>query len=209
MRVSSAYYPQSNGRAESAVKTAKRILMGNTGPGGSLNTDKVSMALLQYHNTPLRDINKSPAQLATGRQLRDGVPAHMQHYKVTIHWQRYLRDREIQMKEANNKLTTSGGAYRTLPPISTGTRVYVQNPGTLKWDRSGIISEALENRQYTVILDGSGRLSRRNRKHLKIISAPGLADNNHTPTAAPGNIADAQQVSRPWRNKRKPDRLTY
>ena len=75
MRVSSAYYPQSNGRAEAAVKTAKRILMDNTGPGGTLNTDKVSVALLQYHNTPLREINRSPAQLATGRQLRDGVLA--------------------------------------------------------------------------------------------------------------------------------------
>ena len=54
MRVTSAYYPQSNGRAEAAVKTAKRILMNNTGPGGSLNTVKVSVALLQYHNTPLK-----------------------------------------------------------------------------------------------------------------------------------------------------------
>ena len=131
MRVSSAYYPQSNGRAESAVKTAKIILMDNTGPGGSLNIDKVSMILLQYHNTPLRDINKSPAQLATGRQLRDGVPADRRHYKVTIHWQRSLRDREIKMAEANNKLMTSGGAHRTLPPISMGTRVYFQNQATL------------------------------------------------------------------------------
>ena len=209
MRVSSAYYPQSNGRAEAAVKTAKRILMDNTGPGGSLNTDNVSMALLQYHNTPLRDINKSPAQLATGRQLRDGVPADRRHYRVNIHWQRSLRDREIKMAEANNELMTNGEAHRTLPPISTGTRVYVQNQATLKWDRSGTVSEALENRQYTVILDGSGRLSRRNRKHLKVISDPVPADNNHTPTTAPGNTADAQQVSRPRRNKRKPDRLTY
>ena len=85
MQISSAYYPQSNGRAEAAVKAAKRLLMTNTGPGGSLNTDRVSSALLQYLNTPLRGINKSPAQLAAGRQLRDGVPAAKQHYKVDIH----------------------------------------------------------------------------------------------------------------------------
>ena len=91
-RVSSAYYPQSNGRAESAVKTAKRILMDNTGPGGSLDTDKVSVALLQYHNTPLRDINASPAQLATGRQLRDGIPASKEHYIVSSKWRKVLRD---------------------------------------------------------------------------------------------------------------------
>ena len=88
--MSSAYYPLSSGRAEAAVKTAKRILMDNTGPMGTLNTDKVSVALLQYHNTPLREVNKSPAQLATGRQLRDGVPAEKQHYKVNENWSKTL-----------------------------------------------------------------------------------------------------------------------
>jgi len=32
LRISSAYFPQSNGRAEAAVKSAKRLLRGNTGP---------------------------------------------------------------------------------------------------------------------------------------------------------------------------------
>ena len=60
MHTSSAYYPQSNGRAEAAVKSAKRLLKMNTGPGGSLDTDKVTAALLQYLNTPLRGIDKLP-----------------------------------------------------------------------------------------------------------------------------------------------------
>ena len=75
VRLSSAHYPQSNGRAEAAVKSAKRMLRSNVGASGSLNKDKVSLALLQYLNTPLRDIDKSLVQPATGRQLRDGVPA--------------------------------------------------------------------------------------------------------------------------------------
>ena len=209
-RVSSAYYPQSNGRAEAAVKTAKRILMDNTGPGGSLNTDKVSVALLQYYNTPLRDINLSPAQLATGRQLRDGVPADRQHYKVNCNWRKTLREREVKLAEAHKEVIRKNGAHKTLPPISTGARVWVQNQASLKWDRSGIITEALGNRQYTVRLDGSGRLSRRNRKHLKLISEPAPANtttsNDTTGTAAaPGT----QPVGRPQRKTRQPDRLTY
>ncbi|XP_063871052.1 uncharacterized protein K02A2.6-like [Scylla paramamosain] len=47
VRVSSAHFPQSNGRAEVAVKSAKRIIRGNIGADGSLDNDKISLALLQ------------------------------------------------------------------------------------------------------------------------------------------------------------------
>ena len=56
-RQSSAYYPQSNGRAKLAVKTAKRILQNNTSSNGDLNTDNVARALLQYRNTPIQQLN--------------------------------------------------------------------------------------------------------------------------------------------------------
>ena len=44
-RKSSAYYPQSNGRAEATVKSAKRILLGNINPiTGDLDTAKATRA---------------------------------------------------------------------------------------------------------------------------------------------------------------------
>ena len=46
-RLSSAYFPQSNGRAEVAVKLTKRLLEENVGINGNLNTDKGVYALLQ------------------------------------------------------------------------------------------------------------------------------------------------------------------
>ena len=61
VRLSSAYFPQSNGRVEAAVKSAKRVLRNNIGVDGSLDNDKASLALLQYLNTPLREIDRSPA----------------------------------------------------------------------------------------------------------------------------------------------------
>ncbi|KAF0305832.1 hypothetical protein FJT64_022603 [Amphibalanus amphitrite] len=73
IRQSSAGYPQSNGRAEAAVKSAKAILRTSTSASG-IDSDKAIEALIQYHNTPLRDGGKSPAQLLMGRQLRGGVP---------------------------------------------------------------------------------------------------------------------------------------
>jgi len=54
-RLSSAGFPQSNGRAEVAVKTAKHLLMCNTGPTGSVDHDRFLRTMLQLQNTPDRD----------------------------------------------------------------------------------------------------------------------------------------------------------
>ena len=70
-RLSSAGFPQSNGRAEVAVKTAKRLLISNTGPTGSLDHDRFLQAMLQLRNPPDPDCNLSPAQIIFGRPLRD------------------------------------------------------------------------------------------------------------------------------------------
>ena len=72
----------------------KCLLRGNAGRNGAINTDKVAQALLQYRNTPLRGINKSPAELALGRFLRDTVPLPRQRYKIDTHWAQHLRERE-------------------------------------------------------------------------------------------------------------------
>ncbi|XP_064122512.1 uncharacterized protein LOC135226734 [Macrobrachium nipponense] len=85
VRLSSAQYPQSNGRAEAAVKVGKQIIMANKGSGSNLDTDKSSLAKLQYLNTPLHGMNKSPTQMAAGRQLRDGVPTARWHLTVDKH----------------------------------------------------------------------------------------------------------------------------
>ena len=73
-RLSSAYYPQSNGRAEVAVKLVKRLLEDNISEDGSLNTDGVVQALLQQRNTPDRDCKLSPTEVLFGRRLRDSMP---------------------------------------------------------------------------------------------------------------------------------------
>ena len=166
-RLSSAYYPQSNGRAESAVKSMKRLLANNTGPRGSLDTDDVARALLMYRNTPLRDIQQSPAELALGRQLRDSIPVHQKRYNVNPQWAYNLRQREIVMSkhnvEAKDKYDVNAKSHEAL---QVGDRVLCQNTRNNKWDKSAIIIDTLPHRQYTVKMDGSGRLSLRNRKHL-------------------------------------------
>ena len=71
---SSAYFTQSNGRAEIAVRITKRILQGNMGPNGYLNNDNFVRALLQLGNTPDRDCGLSSAEVLFGRRLKDSMP---------------------------------------------------------------------------------------------------------------------------------------
>ena len=201
-RVSSAHYPQSNGRAEAAVKVAKRVLRGNTGAGGSLDCDKATQAILQYLNTPLRGIDKSPAQLAAGRQLRDGVPVARQYYKVDQHWRRALRSREKHMTQSQAELPTARGEVpRQLPALKVGDKVLIQDAATGVWDRSGMVVEVKPHRQYTVKLSGSGRLSVRNRRHLKVSATPPTPAG---PLGSPASPSTRSNAERPLRQRRQP-----
>ena len=62
-RVTSAYLPHANLRGEEVVHTVKRLLRGNVRPSGSLDCDMVARALLNYMDTPDRDLERSPVQI--------------------------------------------------------------------------------------------------------------------------------------------------
>ncbi len=85
-RVSSAYHPHSNLRAETAVKSMKRLIASNVGSGGSLDNDNFAEAILQYRNTPDRDTKFSPAQVLYARKLRDGIPCRPGDLELRKEW---------------------------------------------------------------------------------------------------------------------------
>ena len=57
----------------------------------------------------------------------------------------------------------------SLTPLPTGSKVLCQNTRTLKWDKAWSIVEVKPHRQYIVKMEGSIRLSLRNRRHLQRI----------------------------------------
>ena len=104
-RVSSTYFPHSNMRAETAVKSMKRLIVNNTGPGGSLETDKFAAAMLTYRNTPDRDTGLSPSQVLYARKLRDTVPCVPAEWVLTkerrelaLAKRHRLRDQDLSQK---------------------------------------------------------------------------------------------------------------
>ena len=73
-RLSSAYNPRSNGRAEVAVKSMKRLLQDNVSPNGDIDSEGYVRAILQLRNTPDPMNGISPSEVVFGRPLRDVLP---------------------------------------------------------------------------------------------------------------------------------------
>ena len=70
---------------------------------------------------------------------------------------------------------------KELERLEVGDNVRMQNQTGCrknKWDKSGVVVEDMGNRQYRVRVDGSGRLSVRNRRFLRVYKQrePGQPD---------------------------------
>jgi len=76
--ISSPRYPQSNGRVENAVKTAKRLMRKATEAG-----EDVFLALLDWRNTPAEQSGQSPAQVLFNRRTRTSLPTASQLLDTT------------------------------------------------------------------------------------------------------------------------------
>ena len=52
------------------MKTGKRMMRENVSAQGKINTDKFMRAMMPYHNMPIPDIGRNPAQMVFNRPHR-------------------------------------------------------------------------------------------------------------------------------------------
>lgn len=218
-RMSTPYYPQSNGHAEAAVKSAKRLILKTT-QNGNTDSDEFAKGLLELRNTPRAD-GRSPAQVLFGHPLRSAVPAHYRAFAPE--WQKSAAEcdeKAQQLRSATReRYDASAGS---LGALKTGNYVDVQDPISCLWTRTGIVVAVGRRRDYLVKLP-SGRIMWRNRRFLRLHhphvpvqrpEGPGVVDDS--PNVAHGprvRFADEASVRLPApsrrsnRTMRPPERL--
>jgi hypothetical protein len=163
-RLSSYYYPRANKRAKVAVKSAKRLIMDNLGPSGTLHTDKLAHAILQHRNCPDPNTGLSPAQVIFGR-VQPGKFQTIEEWRMDAE----LRKRSLAKRHLAKHEVLNRGS-KPLPKLAVGDTVMIQDQTTNKagrWTKTGTIVEDQGFDSYTVKVDGSNHITKRNRKFLR------------------------------------------
>lgn len=203
--VSSPYYAKSNGRAESAVKSAKKMLRRCWDVRrGTIDEQAWSRAVIQHRNTP-GSSGRSPAQIVFGGSIRDSLPAHPLSYVTPP-----APDISLEQHRAETKRRYDAHA-RDLPEFTVGTHVRVQDVRTRRWERCGIVIAVGPFRRYRVRLDNGGEIER-NRCHLRrryghaepdevpvshSAHSAGLRPKSHVAVDGPVGLRRSSRVRRP------------
>ena len=133
----SSYYPTGNKRSEVAVKSAKRMIMENLTPSGSLDSDKFARALLIHRNQTDPVSGLSPAQVIFGRQLRDHLPLQPEKFQPRAEWRLEADQREKAFSKRHVlKHEQLSATSKTLPTLQVGDCVARSYPGQIKHGES-------------------------------------------------------------------------
>ena len=153
----SPHHPQSNGKAESAVKQAKKTLQTTRQSGNDFY-----LALLNIRNTPQEGHNSSPAQRLMNRRTKTTLPTSTSLLKPYVPEN---TDTNIARKQLKQQWYYNKGA-KELGQLRKGDRVKVQpfGLGKKKWI-DGEVKKEVRPRSYEV--EANGRIYIRNRKHLR------------------------------------------
>ena len=177
---SSPRYPQSNGKVENAVKTAKRLLKKAIDAG----TDPY-LALLDWRNTPSETLKLSPVQIIFGRRTRTSMPTSTSLLKSS-----YAAETTERLQKA--KATQAMYYDKQAKPrqsLSEGQTVRFKLDNKQPWEKAEI-ETVLPHRSYVVRTE-DGAHYRRNSKHIRFSDEPACVDTSSealTPSSAPPHL---------------------
>lgn len=154
----SPYHSQSNGKVESAVKIAKKVMKKAKRSG-----QDVWKAILDWRNTPTENMASSPAQRLMSRRTRTLLPTANQLLmpQVVENVPGKIEQRRQKAKQYYDR------GSKELPQLKIGEQVRVKpspSQRDKRW-RLGTCQQQLSPRSY--IVDVGGREFRRNRKFLR------------------------------------------
>ena len=166
---SSSYYPQSNGMAETTVRSVKHLLKKCD------NFADFERRLAEWKNVSRFD-GFSPAQMFFGRRLRGLLPVSP---ATTLTFDQQTAMQQRQQHAAREKQRFDSRA-KPLQPFNIGDNVRLQDPKTKRWTGKGKVVAVHENgRSYSVDFDG--RITSRNRQLLRPEKTIGRQQHQPTP----------------------------
>ena len=178
-KYTSPQHPQSNGQAERAIQTVKNMMKKAKGDKQNIN-----LALLNYRNTPIAEINASPAQLLLSRRLRSKIPTTKDRLKPRVQPDMSMK---IKMKQSKQKEQHDKHINRDHRIIRDSTNVRYLNHQNI-W-KKGIIQRAHDDRTRSYIIkNDSEKEIRRNRCQI-------FPCNNNTRTGNKTYSAKTEQTT--------------
>ena len=153
---SSPIYPKSNGQSERAVQIAKNILK------KSNDYEQTLVGLLEYRNTPTKDMNLSPAQLISNRRFRTKLPISKKLLQPTIN--ENVHESLIKKSLKNKKYYDKHSKVRK--DFTPGEKVFVQNHRNKTWTPATVVKKHPTPRSY-IVENEEGKTYRRNSSFLK------------------------------------------
>ena len=154
---SSPRYPQSNGLAERAVRSAKELL-----EKCYRDNSDIYLAILHARNVP-KDGLPSAAQRLMSRRTRTTLPTTRDMLKPTVQTNVH---KSLEKKRKQNKVHYDKSA-KTLSMLQPGDTVRMQTDRG--YDKIAII-ESRTNDPRSYIVKCNGKQYRRNRKHLLLVT---------------------------------------
>eukprot|EP00918_Siedleckia_nematoides_P018879 GHVU01040323.1.p1 GENE.GHVU01040323.1~~GHVU01040323.1.p1 ORF type:complete len:414 (+),score=37.75 GHVU01040323.1:33-1274(+) len=156
---SSPYHSQSNGKVESAVKTAKKMLVRTEKTG-----EDQFLALLNIRNTPTQGVDSSPVQRMMNRRTRTILPTT----NTLLEPRPAQTKHEFEQLELNQKRQAKyyNEHAHDLPALKPGDTVRIRPTREKTW-KEGTITKDVGKRSYEVTSSDSGYNYRRNRRDLR------------------------------------------